>query len=203
MLLKVLLKLGGINKMSKDCIRRNYGQMEAALKVPYSKYRVNVLKRFIAREKPSIDLGCGAYMPSILGTTDACDNDKIAYTYLKKQGWRGKFMVVELSKVLPYKDKQFKVAVCSEVIEHLKTENAVTQAIKEIDRISERWIITTPAVYFSDRDHHFFFTPNQLFKIMPWPYEDHRKRFIIFNKLNYYYITNDIKRLGKILDIKW
>ena len=176
--------------MTDDCVRRNFEQMKAALSVNYSKYRVNILKLFINREKPSIDLGCGAYMPKILDTTHACDNSRLAYDFLKKQGWKGYFQVIELSKILPYKDRQFKVAICSEVIEHLKTEKAITQLIKEIDRISERWIVTTPSVYFSDRDHKFFFTPNQLFKIMPWGYSEHKKRYIIFSKLNYYYIRN-------------
>jgi hypothetical protein len=177
--------------------------MEAALKVPYSRYRINTLKRFLNKEKPSLDLGCGAYMPKILGTTHACDNDEIAYDYLKKQGWNGIFKVVNISNPLPFKDKEFRVVICSEVIEHLKSEKAVTSAIKEIDRISERWIVTTPSVYFSDRDHKFFFTPNELFRLMPWAFEDHTKKYIIFRKLNYYYITNDIERLGKILEIEW
>ena len=189
--------------MSKDCLKRNYEIKEACLKVPYSKYRVQTLKKFINRSKPSIDLGSGGFMPKILNVTHACDNGKNALKYLKKEDWKGEFKIVDISKKLPYKDKQFKKAVCSEVIEHLRTKEAVTNSIREIDRISDKWLITTPAVYFSEPDHSFFFTPNLLFELMPWPFEEHKKRYIIFSKLNYYYITNDIERVGRILEIKW
>jgi len=189
--------------MSNDCVRRNYEIKEAMLNVPYSKYRVSVLRKFIGKSKPSIDLGCGGFMPEILGVTHACDDSLLAYNYLKKSGWKGKFKLADIGKSIPYKDKMFKVAVCSEVIEHLKTKEEVTNAIKEIDRISDKWLITTPSVYFSDKDHKFFFTPNDLFKIMPWGIEGNMQKYIIFQKLNYYYITNDIDRVGKIMEIKW
>jgi hypothetical protein len=175
--------------------------MEAMLKVPYSKYRIEVLKKFLDERNPSIDLGSGGFMPNILGVTHACDDSMLAGRYLKTLGWNGKFKVVDITKPLPYKDKQFKVALCSEVIEHFRTKKLVSDFFKEINRISEFWIVTTPSVFFQDRDHNFVFTPTDLFEMLPWGQAGHLKDYIIFNKMNYYYITNDIERLSKIMEI--
>ena len=187
--------------MSNNCCQRNFESMESMMKVPYSKYRIEVLNKFIDGVNPSIDLGCGGFMPSILGTTHACDDSILAEKYLNTLGWNRDFKVVDISKPLPYGNKQFKIAVCSEVIEHFKSKKQVSMLFREIDRISEKWIVTTPSVFFQDRDHNFMFTPSDLFDLLPWGAKGHLKDYVIFNKMNYFYITNDIERLSKLMEI--
>lgn len=184
--------------MSEDCIRRNNKLMPMFLKEGMFIDRINILKSFV-NEHPSIDLGCGGFMPFLLKTTHACDDSELAYKFLKKRKWDGEFKIVNVGKPLPYLDKQFKCAVCSEVIEHLNTEEEVTTLFKEIDRISNRWIVTTPSAFFDDPDHKFYFSPNQLFEVIPFE----REKFIIYRKGVYYYITNDIENVGELMKIKW
>jgi len=183
--------------MSRDCIKRNNELMKTFTKDSMFIERIKVLKKFVNRQ-PSIDLGCGAFMPSILNTTHACDNSILAHEYLKKRGWRGIFDKVDLAKKLPYKDKQFKRTVCSELIEHLNTKTQIKNLFKEIDRISEKWIVTTPSAFFDDPDHKFYFGPNELLDVIPFE----RDKFIVIRKGVYYYISNDINRLIKLLKVK-
>jgi len=182
--------------MSDDCVTRNNELMGAFHEGMFIE-RINILKDFV-NEHPSIDLGCGAFMPKLLGTTHACDDSALAMGFLTQRGWKGKFKQVDISKPLPYSDKQFKVAVCSEVIEHLDTEEEIRGLFKEIDRISNRWIVTTPSAFFDDPDHKFYFSPNQLFEVIPFE----RDKFIIYRKGVYYYITNDLN-VSKLMNKKW
>lgn len=181
--------------MKNDCVKRNFLSMDSHLHHPNSQERIKILKRFIGKVKPNIDVGCGAFMPLVLGTTHACDYNMVAKGYLKSLKWKGEFKVGDLRKKLPYTDKQFKVAVCSEVIEHLKTKKQVLNAFLEIDRISESWIVTTPSVYIADKDHKLFFCSGNLFNFIPFG----RQYFVVINKGPYFYISNNLKKLERIL----
>lgn len=183
--------------MGDDCVTRNNELMSAFQEGMFID-RINILKEFV-NDHPSIDLGCGAFMPKLLGTTHACDDSLLALKFLLKKGWNGDFKQLDVSKKLPYFDKQFRCAVCSEVIEHFKTEEDVTSLFREIDRISEKWVVTTPSAFFDDPDHTFYFYPNKLFEVIPFE----REKFIIYRKGVYYYITNDIERMGELMKKKW
>jgi hypothetical protein len=185
--------------MSENCIKRNYESKERFLTMIKERDRLNNLKRFIGTRKPSIDLGSGGFMPKFLGVTYACDDNELALEYLKKEKWNGVFEVVDLRKTpLPFGDKQFEVLVCSEVIEHLDTLDQIKNLFKEIDRISKRWVVTTPSPFIPDRDHNFWFSPNDLFELIPFE----KDYYTIFQKYIHYYITNDYKKMAKILNIK-
>lgn len=183
--------------MSKDCVKRNDELMDTFTTSSMFIERINVLKKFV-NKNPSIDLGCGGFMPTILKTTHACDETNYAKVCLDKRGWKGKFDKVKLGKKTPYKNKQFKRAVCSEVIEHFKNEKQIASLFYEIERISDKWIVTTPSAFFDDPDHHFFFGPTELFNVIPLK----KDKFIVIRKGVYYYISNDIKGLIKLLKVK-
>ena len=181
--------------MTKDCIKRNYKIAKDWKRIEYYKERIRILKEFI-NGKPSIDLGGGGFIPKVLNVTHACDNNKEAGKLLKESGFKGKFKVVDIQKRLPYTNKQFKYAVCSEVIEHFRREEYITQFFSELNRISEKWLVTTPSKIFLDKDHYFFFFPNDLFRLIQLD----KSQFIIYRKHPYYYITNDFERVKHIID---
>ena len=166
-----------------DCCRRNNQLRNMTIRTSVCIKKFNILRKFVGDAKPSIDLGCGAYEPLEINTTDACDIAPAAAGFLKEHGFKGNFFVADIRN-LPTEDKKYKVAVCSEVIEHLKTEEDVIKAFKEIDRISESWIVTTPLNRIPDPDHYFFFTRESLKKLIPL------KDYFIFDDGFYIYISN-------------
>lgn len=182
--------------MGKNCVQRNNELRSTFVKEPMFIERINVLKKFVNKH-PSIDLGCGGFMPSLLNVTHACDDSALAKKYLTERSWKGEFKKVNVGSKLPYKDKQFKIAVCSEVIEHLKNEKEIANLFNEIKRISDKWIVTTPSAFFDDPDHNFYFGPNELLSVIPFELDT----FTVIRKGVYYYISND-KRLFKLLKIK-
>ena len=186
--------------MSNDCCRRNWEEYNHFKGIfgTNTELRMSILKEFINNQKPSIDVGCGSYSPFYLKTTHACDDSSLAKKYLAKLGWKGIFKKANVIK-LPYKDKEFKVAVCSEVIEHLTSELNVRKAFEELDRISERWIVTTPSTIIDDPDHKLFFTGDHLFDIIPFE----KSYYTIIRKGIYFYISTDIVFLWKILEVKF
>lgn len=185
-------------KMSDDCCRRNYEEYKKfnGFFGTNTEFRINILKEFVQDRVPNIDIGCGSYMPKFINATHACDNSSLAKKYLKQEGWSGNFKTASVVK-LPYKDQEFKSAVCSEVIEHLSTEKQVIKAFNEINRISEKWLITTPNTIIDDPDHKFFFTGDHLFDLIPFP----RDYYIIIRKGIYFYISNDILNLKRMLGL--
>jgi hypothetical protein len=184
--------------MSEDCIKRNYEGKEGFLKNPRYKERLLILRRFIGNDKPSIDLGSGGFMPKFFEVTHACDDNFLSMELLVKEGWNGDFEIVNLEHTLPYSGKQFKVAICSEVIEHFKTKEGVINLFNEIDRIAERWIVTTPAAFIPDKDHNFWFSPYDLFDLIKLP----KDKFLVVRKGIYYYISNDILKLRRLCNVK-
>lgn len=183
--------------MSNDCTTRNMGLYYGHIINKGDLARLNILKEFISNRKPCIDLGCGAYTPIYLNVTHACDNGEVAWKILKKNGWKGEFKKCNVYKT-SYLDKQFKAGVCSEVIEHIPTEDKIKRTFLEIDRICEKWLFTTPSRMIPDKDHKFFFTGDHLFDIIPF----NRKDYIIIKKGIFFYISNDIKRICKIMGVK-
>jgi hypothetical protein len=184
--------------MSKDCVKRNFEFKEGFLKNPQYKERLIIGRKFIGTDKPSIDLGCGGFTPKFLGVTHACDDNELAGELIAKEGWKGEFKVVNLEKPLPYADKQFKVAICSEVIEHFETKEGVTSLFKEINRIAEKWLVTTPACFVADKDHNFWFSPYDLYEFVGLPHD----KFVIVRKGIYYYVSNDLYKLRRLCKVK-
>lgn len=109
--------------------------------------RIKRLLSFIKEHRTDdskiLDIGSGAYMPIVLGATHACDVVEMAGDILEKSGWKGCFEIGSCDD-LPYKDKQFDIAICSEIIEHLPEMDSVVETFSEIERVAKKWILTTP-----------------------------------------------------------
>lgn len=122
-----------------DCVDRNFKGRRAN----YNKERFEIIKRFCNGAKTILSVGCGGHEPVAIGATHACDIAPNAADYLKLLGWNGVFTVCSCTN-LPFPDKFFDVAVCSEVIEHLPTDQDVLKTFEELDRVAVTWIVTTP-----------------------------------------------------------
>ncbi len=181
-----------------DCVKRNFELRNYCLNSEVHKIRIKILKSFIKGDTKVVDVGCGAFMPFELNVSNACDIDSQTKNFLKKLGWKGEFKKASVID-LPYKDKEFSVAICSEVIEHLKTKEQVLQAFNELNRIAHKWIITTPSAYDKDPDHnfHFGYNDDNLFDFIPKDLD-----CIVVCKGYYYYISNDKNKLCKITGVK-
>lgn len=177
-----------------NCVERNYNMKDKVEESRIHSDRINTLRKFIGKNKKVLDVGCGAFMPLLLKINYACDIVDDSFKFLKKDGWKGKFKKGSVTD-LPYKDKEFKFAICSEVIEHLKKKEHVLKAFEELDRISNKWIITTPSAYDLDPDHkfHFGYDDDNLFDFIP-----KHINCVVIRKGYYYYISNDINKLKKI-----
>jgi len=137
---------------------------------PYTvQLRVRTLQAFCASYSTILDIGSGGHMPVVLKATHACDLSTLALPHLQQLGWKGEFKIASCDN-LPYQDKQFEAASCSEVIEHLPDLESVRKTFKEIDRVAKNWIITTPCASKSgvrdrwniEKTHKQFFTPQDL-----------------------------------------
>ena len=139
--------------------------------------RYQILKKFCSGSKKIISVGCGPKEPVLIGATHACDITPLSFEYLKKEKWAGQFWVAPCYDA-GVSDKEFDVAVCSEVIEHLPDLELVKKTFLEISRISKKWIITTPnenviAPQKQNKKHLQFFTPDSIKKIIPFPCKIH------------------------------
>lgn len=127
--------------------------------------RYQTMKDFCAGAKTILSVGCGTREPVLMGATHACDLVSSGLQSLKDAGYKGDFKECPCYD-LPFEDKSFDVAVCSEVIEHLYSEEEVKKTIAELDRVAKRWIITTPCkgnpTWMHEPAHFFTFTDEKL-----------------------------------------
>jgi hypothetical protein len=145
----------------EDCVRRNFAGYTNNLKDAVTLLRLNNLKSFVFGAKTILSVGSGAFEPVFLNATHALDVPIITETLLRAQKWAGEFLWGSCDK-LPYKDKSFDVAVCSEVIEHLPDLETVRETFRELDRVALHWIVTTPTRDVQEPTHKFFFREYQL-----------------------------------------
>jgi hypothetical protein len=130
----------------KDYIEENIDVVNRAYKARdyyWNSRRFVVLKKFLEGKTKTISIGCGSYEPVILKTSYALDIAPNCEAYLKELDYQGIFVLGDCRKI-PFKDKEFDAAVCSEVLEHLPTMDDVKKTIKEVARISNNWLFTTP-----------------------------------------------------------
>jgi len=179
-----------------DCCDRNFKFRHTLLKDPRQVYRYKVLKYFVDSEPLSISLGCGAYEPILINTQYASDISPNAENYLKQLGYKGKFILADVRN-LPFVDKAFNVAICSEVIEHLPDPKSVISAFSEINRVAVNWLISTPAFPSPDPDHKIQFSKYLLDHILDSLHL--KNKSVIFKKDFYFYISNNEKRLFNAL----
>ena len=133
--------------------------------------RYKILKSFCSKSKNILSVGCGPNEPIILKASNALDCTPLSETLLKAHGWQGCFTLGSVTE-LPYPTKFFDVVVCSEVIEHLPTISNVIQAILEVNRVGQRFIITTPNSEAirpeAQNKHHLqFFDLNKIKMLIP------------------------------------
>lgn len=105
--------------------------------------RFKVAKKFMEGQKKTLCIGSGGFEPKYMNATHACDVVPLSGELLKTLHWNGEFKVCSCDD-LPYKDKEFDVAICQDVIEHLPSLNTVAQTFKEINRVAWHWLVTTP-----------------------------------------------------------
>lgn len=124
---------------NRNVVKRCYQYRGTYMNTP----RFQILRDFIDGSTDAVSLGCGAYDPIVLGVDTAVDIVSESEVYLRKLGYKGAFFLGDV-RHLNFKDTQFECAVCSEVLEHLQTEEDIDKAISEIIRVASRWIITVP-----------------------------------------------------------
>lgn len=133
--------------------------------------RYQILKKFCEGSNNIISIGCGVKEPIIIGATTATDITPLAEKHLRSAGWKGKFVICKPYEI-PFGPKEFDIAVCSEVIEHLEEVDQIRKTFEEIDRISKKWIITTPnskviAPANQNPTHKWFFDDQSIRLIVP------------------------------------
>lgn len=145
----------------EDVIKRNFEARYICIKAP----RLMMLRAFLEPYRATLEIGCGGYTAQVLGVTHACDVSPLSLKLLRGLGWKGAFAVCSCDD-LPYQDKEFGCAVCSEVIEHLPDLDSVKKTFQEIDRVGQNWVVTTPCNPLGpknpEKDHKRAFTVTEL-----------------------------------------
>ncbi len=131
------------------------------IKCGADKYRYNAMQEFCKPFKKILSIGSAGYEPILINATHALDVSPLAGEYLEHGGWKGKYYVGTCAR-LPFRDHEFEVGVCSEVIEHLPSMGDVEATLLEINRVCKNWFVTTPCKPVPEPDHKWFFTPEQI-----------------------------------------
>ncbi len=118
------------------------------LKDPIQHDRLLIIKRFLSgcRDGYILDNGCGEVEPVLVSNnarTVGLDISKVALQDLKAKTFKGHIVLGSALK-LPFKDKAFEKAICSDVIEHLPTSHDVARCLQELNRIAKEYMLTTP-----------------------------------------------------------
>lgn len=130
--------------------------------------------------KTLVDLGCGrgiiGALCRIYREPERLVGVDVYEPYLefcKRFGLYDQLILWDLEKIpLPFKDKEFDVATCIEVIEHLSID-AGRRLLDEMERIARYIIVTTPNYYFEQSE--FDQNPHQK-HISVWRVRDFRER---------------------------
>lgn len=152
----------------EDCIRRNFAgykvrSRRGKLDVT-SELRLASLKYFCFGAKTILSVGSGGFEPVYIQATHALDYHKVSGELLASQNWPGTFVIGSCDE-LPFPDKSFDAAVCSEVIEHLPDLETVKKTFLELDRVSKKWIVSTPNIFLDEPTHKRVFTEQDLIEL--------------------------------------
>lgn len=149
----------------KDCVYRNYKQIDGDRKSQRVQDRIKIIKDFCKGAKRILSVGCGPFEPIDINATHAIDVVTNSRDYLREQGWKGSFYLGSCDN-LPgnWSSKQcnFDVAVCSEVIEHLPNLDIVKKTFQEVNRVATKWIFTCPDWKGTEPTHKRAFTEKML-----------------------------------------
>ena len=105
--------------------------------------RYQILKKFCNNCNNILSVGCGPKEPILINSSHAIDIIPDSLDHLRKAGWQGTFRSGSCTDI-PYRNKEFEIVVCSEVIEHLPDIKDVIKTFHEVARVGKRWIIDTP-----------------------------------------------------------
>lgn len=145
------------------------------MKSPFTIDRLKTLKMFLRScgDRYILDAGCGGVEPLIISNNEnavGLDISKTALLNLKANSFEGE-LVLASAMELPFKDRTFSRAVCSEVIEHLPTDCDVFRCVAELNRVAKQYLITTPNCRFGfkrkDPTHRRFFSIARLKNFLP------------------------------------
>ena len=136
--------------------------------------RQMILKNFLLNSSNFIlDCGCGEKEPLIVcNTSDAVafDIGESGLKNLKENNFKGHIVMGSCTH-LPFRSKCFKKTICSEVIEHLPTDDDVRKCLNEIKRVSCTFMVTTPNNQFDfkwlEQTHIRFFNTKNICDFLP------------------------------------
>jgi len=129
-----------------------------------------------------IDVGCGrgivGAMTRIYRTPKRLVGVDIFQEYVdfcKKYTIYDELHCLDLRKTpLPFHDQEFCVATCIETIEHLPKKQG-EQLLKELQRIADTVIVSTPSSFFKQPKSHTEHNPHQE-HVSKWTVEDFKKK---------------------------
>lgn len=133
----------------------------------------HILQGFVQKSTRVLDVPCAFQEPFTLQcnreNTVAIDLSRYALSILVNSGFKGDAIMAS-STALPLRTESFDLAVCSELIEHLNTDN-VKATLGELNRVAEHVVVTTPNCYLHakilDPTHVNFFTARNLQPLIP------------------------------------
>lgn len=169
---------------------------------PWHVERRKILKSFCRRFDKIIDVGCGSYELQYLKIAERSVGIDLRMSALKdniKWGFKGD-LVESDCRFLPFRDKCFDGAICSEVIEHLESLNSIRKTIWELKRVAHSVIITTPncnlGFKWRDPGHKLFLTSIRLKKVLDVDYVLYTSN-IPPNKVIHNYLPYESPKLKK------
>jgi len=164
-----------------DCCKRNF-EGRHCINLPE---RYVIINHFSLGARSILSVGSGGHEPLKIHATHACDIAPNAEGFLRSLGWGGEFKCCSCTD-LPYPTKSFDVAVCSEVIEHLPTEQDIMKTFEELDRVANKWIVTTIAAprgkFNPEITHKHDFTFEKLVGMLS------KFKVYIYQKENFFYV---------------
>jgi SAM-dependent methyltransferase len=95
-----------------------------------------------------VDVGCGAL--GLRGLSP--DLDVTGVDVVERPGYPGPFVRADASERLPFADREFDLAYCNSVIEHVSPARRATFAA-ELRRVARGWYVQTPARSFPIEPH--------------------------------------------------
>jgi ubiquinone/menaquinone biosynthesis C-methylase UbiE len=127
-----------------------------------------------------IDVGCGRGVVGALmriyrnaSRLVAVDAFEPSLAFCRKHNFYDEFLKLDLaSSSLSFGNKEFSVATCVELVEHLPKQSGF-KLLAELERVSKKVIVSTPQTFFSQR--HYDGNPYQD-HVSLWTAEDFEKK---------------------------
>jgi SAM-dependent methyltransferase len=135
-------------------IWKEFGQ-DYKIHGPSSRHTRRILRKYLSLVgyNSIIDIGCGPGI--LLSTLDlkgkffaGADLSESGIRFCKERWPKGNFKIIDIAKEAP--KERYDVAVCSEVLEHIKDDLA---AMKNLRKTCDNLVISVPAGKYSFSDH--------------------------------------------------